>query len=68
MKFDDEALDLVLDFCVDPDKDGAVWKKIRPAQAKAMRSRLVSGGEPSMDVDDDELVSLLDGNPGSSAP
>ena len=68
VKFDDDALDLVLDFCVDPDKDGAVWKKLRPAQARAVRTRLVAaGGEPSVEVDQDELDSLLDGDPGSSS-
>ena len=70
VKFNDDRLDLVLDFCIDPDKDDAVWKKIRPDQAKAARSRMVVGGEPSTDVDESELDSLLEGDTGrpSSAP
>ena len=67
VKFNDDRLDLVLDFCIDPDKDDAVWKKLRPDQAKTARSRMVTGGEPSTDVDEAELDSLLDGDMGRSS-
>ena len=30
IKFDDEHLDLVLDFCTDPSDDDQSWKKVRP--------------------------------------
>ena len=67
MKFDDDQLDLVLDFWVDPDKDDAVWKKLRPDQAKAARSRMVTRSEPSTVVDETELDSLLEGGTGRSS-
>ena len=33
IKFDDDRMDLVLDFCLDPD-NGAPWRKLHPEQAK----------------------------------
>ena len=44
VKFDDERLDLVLDFCLNPEAITASWRKLGPAQAMAMKQRLGAPG------------------------
>ena len=58
IKFDDAEKDLVLDFCTDPSANGS-WKKVRPAQAKALRKKLTRENGGTMDVSDDELGRML---------
>ena len=58
VKFDDVEMNLVLDFSLDPD-GGAPWRKIRPAQALAAKSKLKATGTSGGEVNDDELDSML---------
>ena len=60
IKFDDEEKDLVLDFCTDPSTD-APWRKVRPAQAKAMKKKLGNGGGGSQAaaITEDELDQMI---------
>ena len=59
IKFDDQAMDLVLDFNVDPDGDGA-WRQVTAEQAKKMRAKIqAKGGRAAADTDD-ELDGLMD--------
>ena len=52
IKFDDQHMDLVLDFCFDPDAGN--WRKICPGQAKAVKSRMGSATR-NEEVGEDEL-------------
>ena len=56
VKFDDSVMDLVLDFSVDPD-GGAPWRKLRPSQALAVRSKM-KGGDGD-EVGEEELETML---------
>ena len=57
VRFDDEALDLVLDVKL---SDGHPWKRIRPSQAQAARVSLPSdSGSTAVEIDSDEVKSLL---------
>ena len=58
IKFDDAEKDLVLDFCTDPDDDEP-WRKVRPAQAKALKKKLAKDAGGSVNVSDDELGQML---------
>ena len=58
VKFDDEAEDLLLDFNLDPD-GGKPWRRLMPAQAKAMRSKLRSEAPGAQEVGEDELDSMM---------
>ena len=58
IKFDDDEKDLVLDFCTDPSSE-APWRKVRPAQAKAMKKKLGGGGSQSLAVTEDELNQMI---------
>ena len=58
IKFDDSERDLVLDFCTDPNANKP-WKKVRPAQAKALRKKLAKGNGGTGDVSDEELGRML---------
>ena len=63
IKFDDEKLDLVLDFHTDPGADSPQWKKIRPSEASlvrggaAGRDRLeeLSGADVGRLLEDDDM-------------
>ena len=57
--FDDEAMDLVLDVCI----DGQTWRRITTAQAKT-RSKKTKAKKTSdrMNLDEEELDKLLDGS------
>ena len=58
IKFNDDRMDLVLDFCLDPD-GGAPWRKLHPEQAKETKRRM-GGGLPAAEViGRDELDDLL---------
>ena len=60
VKFDDEFLDLVLDFNLDPSRPGSSWRKLRPRQARSVRQKLVvSSSGPAEEVGDDELDTML---------
>ena len=56
-KFDDHERDLVLDFCTDPSTNQP-WRKARPAQAKALKSKL-TGAEQAAEVTEDELDQMI---------
>ena len=60
IKFDDEEMDLVLDFCTDPEA-GEQWRKVRPSQAKMMKASLVKSGQ-SVEVSSDELEKMMEIN------
>ena len=58
IKFDDTAMDLVLDFNTDP-SNGGTWKRVTATQAKGMKTRLggVAGG--AQNITDGELEGML---------
>ena len=58
IKFDDNVMDLVLDFNVNPE-GGGTWRRISAVQAKAMRARKGGGGRTA-NVTDQELEGLLE--------
>ena len=58
--FDDDAMDLVLDFCLE---EGKPWKRMTSVQAR-QRKRKVPAGD-RLTVDDGELDRLLDGGSGA---
>ena len=60
IKFDDHAMDLVLDFNIDPSAPGSQWKRVTAVQAKQMRSKLATTGGRASEVTDNELSSMLD--------
>ena len=66
IKFDDIEKDLVLDFCTDPSTE-APWRKVRPAQAKAMRVKMGRANGQPEPVTEDELETLIGGSQGASA-
>ena len=59
IKFDDQAMDLVLDFNVDPDGDGA-WRRVTAEQAKKMKAKIQAKGGRAATITDDELDGLMD--------
>ena len=59
IRFDDEAMDLVLDFNTNPDGNGS-WKRIRPDQARKFKSK--TGNSATSEVRDDELNDMLGGS------
>ena len=66
IKFDDGEMDLVLDFCTNPDA-GEQWRKVRPAQAKIKKASMVRSGQ-TVEVSSDELEKMMEINitPGGS--
>ena len=58
IKFDDDCLDLVLDFCIDPE-GGAPWRKLRPEQARVAKRKMIGPSTEAMQVGADELDGLL---------
>ena len=58
IKFDDNDMDLVLDFNTDPSKDG--WKRVTAAQAKEMSAKLPKTGTRTSTVTNLELEDLVD--------
>ena len=64
IKFDDEEMDLVLHFSTDPESN-IPWKKVRPAQAKALKARL--GGSIANngieEITEEGLENLLEEGP-----
>ena len=56
--FDDNAMDLVLDFQLQPT---APWRRVSSAQAKAKREKFV-GPTSNLAIGDDELDNILDKN------
>ena len=59
IKFDDERMDLVLDFCLEPSEDDARWRKIRPDQASRVKKKLGGSGPSSSDEVTGEDVEKL---------
>ena len=59
VKFDDARMDLVLDFCLDPEAGNVPWRKLRPEQARAARVRMNEGGGAAAEIGKDELDDLL---------
>ena len=58
LKFDDDVLDLALDFSTDPDYN-APWKKVTAVQAKQMKGKLGTRGRAA-EVSSNKLDRLLD--------
>ena len=58
IKFDDDQMDLVLDFNVKPD-DGGDWKRVTAVQAKVMTGKLRKGAGKAAEMSDTELESLI---------
>ena len=56
--FDDEAQDLFMDYCLDPEK-GLPWKKLRPHQAKKASQNLPA--DINRETTDDDLQTMLAG-------
>ena len=54
--FDDETMDLVLDFCV---AEGASWRRMTSAQAKE-RKKKIPGPSNKLPLEDNEIDRLLD--------
>ena len=59
IKFDDQELDLVLDFNVDPEGSGS-WRRVSAAQAKLMKSKI--NKSKASGLTNDELTDLTDGS------
>ena len=59
MLFNDEAQDLVLDFCLGEDKP---WKRLSAAQARQRAKKRPATGDMRLAVGDDELDVILDGS------
>ena len=60
IKFDDDRMDLVLDFCTNPSDPASAWKKIRPEQAALVKSKVAGQGQASEEMTGDEIGRLLD--------
>ena len=59
IKFDDQLMDLVLDFNTNPaNPDG--WKKVTAEQAKLMKTKITAATGRSSEITNDELGGLLD--------
>ena len=63
IRFDDDSMDLVLHFCTDPDAMQP-WRRLRPAQARAMKSKMVVQPDQMVDVTEDDLESMMTINTG----
>ena len=57
IKFDDQEMDLILDFNIDPSGAGA-WRRVSASQAKMMKPKL--GKSNASGLSDDELTGLMD--------
>ena len=57
--FDDETMDLVLDFCT---REGEPWKRLNSAQASARKKKKPAESGSKSSLRDGELESLLDGS------
>ena len=68
IKFDDLEKDLVLDFCTDPSTNQP-WKKVRPAQAKAMVKKMKKNGSSgqSEEMSENDLERMLGEDPLAAA-
>ena len=55
--FNDDCMDLVLDFCLE---EGKAWKRMTSSQAKQMKKKITSSRD-RLTLDDEELNRLLDG-------
>ena len=58
IKFDDTAMDLVLDFNTDPGSRGE-WKRVTATQAKGMKARIGEGAGGAQNITDGELEGML---------
>ena len=58
IKFDDQGMELVLDFNTDPEGGGS-WRQVGTTLAKQMKTKLQIGKASA--VSDHELDALLDG-------
>ena len=59
IKFDDQEMDLVLDFNSDPEGSGA-WRRVTAQQAKKMKGKLQAKGGRAQGVTDDELDQMCE--------
>ena len=54
-------MDLVLDFCLEPDEDDARWRKLRPAQASLVKKKIGGSGPSASDeMTGEDVERLLD--------
>ena len=58
VKFDDDVIDLVLDFNTHPES-GGVWRQVTATQARQMKSQLKSSDGQAKAITDGELSGLL---------
>ena len=59
IKFDDQQMDLVLDFNPDPEnRDG--WRTVTAAQALEMKKKIKTTSGKSVTITDDELSGMMD--------
>ena len=66
IKFNDGEMDLVLDFCTDPDRQGD-WNKLLPGQAKIIKENLKKkGGGASLEMSSGDLEAMLGANQSSN--
>ena len=59
IKFDDQEMDLVLDFNSDPEGSGS-WRRVTAQQAKKMKGKLQAKGGRALGVTDDELDQMCE--------
>ena len=58
IKFDDDRMDLVLDFYINPSDPDRPWKKIRPDQAALVKGKIT--GMALEEMTGDDIGRLLD--------
>ena len=57
IKFDDQSMDLILDFNTKPDDPASPWRRVTADQAKQMKPKLKNGGATTT-VSNEELENL----------
>ena len=58
IKYDDDAMDLVLDFNSDPE-GGGYWRRVTADQAKKMKAKMPGAGGKAKGLSDQELDDLI---------
>ena len=59
IRFDDELMDLFMDYCLDTEATHPVWKKLNPDNAKAARRNLPA--DQQGETTEEELDAMLTG-------
>ena len=58
IKFDDDALDLIMEFNTDPDDPSKKWRRVTPQKAKEQKHLLGNAGQ-ACEITSDDLSSML---------